>query len=97
MREGGNDGVWYASVLEDSGGSLVVYGYGHVHEGPSGHEVTPRGLVGSNQHVCGLTRGYEDGLGGEGLDVDSIDFYYSHSVASYGKEELIVECGIDDP
>lgn len=65
--------------------------------GTSGHEET--GIretgFGFEKNVKGLAWGDEKGVCFERFKVNSIGFNYDEGVVGYAKEELVVECSVD--
>jgi len=86
-------------VLEDAGDGGVVERALRVGVRPRLHVVDRAGVrrLGGEQDVAGLPRRDDEGVHGEGLDVERVDVDDGERVVGDGEEELVVECGVDEP
>lgn len=87
-------------VLEDGRGGGVVESARASGVRSGSHEEGGVGEVvafGAEEDVGGLARGDENRGGSEWLDVDRVGFHHGERVVGYAEEELIVECGVDEP
>lgn len=85
-------------VLQNGGGRRVVERCALGALVGSGRHVVPaRGHVAADEDVGGLSWAHHDHRGGEGLHVRGVSADDRELVVGDGEEELLVECGVDDP
>lgn len=65
--------------------------------GSSGHEEsgTWEMWFSLEEDVGGLSRGDEDGVGFEGLNVDGVDIDHREGVVGDAEEKLVIQCSVD--